>query len=360
MTQGEEAAGSRPDLILPKITFNAGLAGTLFYFLDNRPPSNVEFDTAASMSVLPERPFGLDVGIGFSRLTRPFTAYSGSRSANFYAEDRILPSATLRAQSRSGVLRGSLSYAPGFRFFENDAFAYLNTITQEVTGLAAWKFLPHTALVYEGTASFTRYNDLNDPFAVVTISDSNRFMSRLGINGAITPHFSARVLAGYAVGFYENRALNDFEDVIGEAAIAYKVDVHSFELGYGRTVSPSAIGGWMQEDRGFLQASTLLARVFAVTLRGLAGRAHYGRVLDSSGLPLGIDADTGLATSKRDDTRVEGGLHAEYRVTNWLAILADLSVLATLTDFRFRVDAPTPYPAQFVSYQGFGGLRVHY
>jgi hypothetical protein len=360
MTQGEEAAGAQAGPLLPKIAFNAGLAGTLFYYLDDRAPRNVEFDTEAGLSVLPERPLGFDVGVAFARTTRPFTVYTGSDANNFYANDRLTPRLALRGQSRSGVLKGSIAYAPTVDLYEADPFKYLNKLNHEVTARGSWKFLPFTALVYEGTIGATRYNDLTDNFAVVRISDSNRLQTRIGLQSALTPRFGIRALVGYAAGFYKDPLLNDYENGIGEAAVSYKFDVHSIELGYLRNVSPSSLGGWMQDDRGFLTASTLLGRVFAVTLRGGAGTAHYGRILDVNGGTLGIDRATGLATTKREDVRIDGGLHLEYRATNWLAIMADGSVIATLTDFQYTTARSVPITGQFVSYQAFGGIRFHY
>jgi hypothetical protein len=361
LTQGETAAGAQATTTLPKVAFNAGLAGTLFHYFNDRAPTNVEFDTDAALGILPDRPVGFDVTLAYVRSTRPFTQYGGSNDRNYYAEDRITPGFTLRAQSRSGVLKGSLAYTPVVDIFENQVFSYLNSASHDFTARAAWKFLPYTALVYDGTISARRYFDFNDPGQVVRLSNSNRLQSRLGINGAITPFLSARALVGYAMGDYFNRSLNDYEDVVGEAALTYKVDVHGFEIGYLRSVQASSIGGWMAEDRGYVQASTLLGHVFALTVQGGAGRAHYGRVVDVNGNPLGIDATTNAPTFKRDDTRIDAGVHAEYRATNWLAVTADFSTILTLTDFQFNISTNgLPYPAQFKSYQAFGGLRLHY
>jgi Putative beta-barrel porin 2 len=362
LLEGETGAAAQKTPIMPKVAFNAGLAGTFFYYFEDSAPANMEFDTDAVLSILPERPIGFDVSANYVRTTRPFTRYGGSSDRNYYAEDRITPGLTLRGQSRSGVLKGAITYRPLIDLFENDAFNYLNSLNHEVSGRTAWKFLPYTALLYDAGVTMRRYFDLTNPNSTVRLSDSNAFQNRLGINGNVTPFLALRALVGYAMGTYTDPVLNEYEDVVGEAAISYKVGAHGVEVGYLRSVQASSIGGWMQEDRGFLEASTLLARVFAITLRGGAGRAHYGRALDANGDPLGIDHNTGNPTDKRDDTRVDAGLHLEYRATNWFAITGDLSALVTLTDFDYPMTAPgtLPIPAQFVSYQAFGGVRFHY
>jgi hypothetical protein len=180
------------------------------------------------------------------------------------------------------------------------------------------------------------------------------------LNGAITNHIGARFLVGYAAGFFTEKLLNDYENVVGEAALNYRIDAHLFELGYTRTVQPSPLGAWMQQDRGYLSVETLFARVFALKVSGGIAHANYGRLLTATGGDPGFDTKTGANTDKREDLRGDAGVHAEYRATNWLAFMADFAVLSTKTDFRYRVEGREPFAAQFVSLQAFGGVRAHY
>lgn len=361
LSQGEDAAGVNAAAILPTVGFSLGAAGTLFHYFEKDAPTNVEVDADAALSILPERPFGFDLGGSYVRSIRPFGAFAGFDANNLYAVDRIRPNASVRAQSKSGVLKAAIGYAPTIEIFENSVYRYLSSQQHEISGTAAWRFLPYTALLYDGSVYFTKYPDSDDANARILVSPtSKRFQSRVGVNGAISNHFGGRLLMGYAVGLYEEKRLDDFEDAIGEAALNYRLDAHTFEIGYQRTVQPAALSGWMQQDRGFLSVDTLFARVFQLKVFGGAGKAKYGRLLDETGAPLGNDGNTGLPTSRRRDVRADAGVHAEYRATNWLAIMADYSMLVTLTDFRFNVGVSQPFPAQFITHQIFGGVRAHY
>jgi hypothetical protein len=357
-TEGEDAGGASGPM-LPAIAFNAGLAGTLFYYFEETAPKNVEFDTEASVSILPDRPAGFDVGIVYARSTRPFTAYTGSNSNNQYARDQITPIGTFRVQSRSGVLKASIGYKPIFTLFESNAFNYLNSANHQIVAGAAWKFLPYTALVYDGNLTLTRYLDPVTSNAVIQLTDSERFQTRLGLNGSITRHLSLRALVGYAVVNSTSTVFDDKEDVIGEAVLRFGSQTNSAELGYQRDVQFSNLGTWLQQDRGYLRTSFLLARVVALVLEGGVAHVNYGRILSSTGAALGVDRETGDPTFNREDVRFDAGVHGEYRVTNWLALMADFTALVNRTDFQFAVGAP-PYPAQFTTLQVFGGVRVHY
>lgn len=357
--EGEEAAGAAAAPSLPAIAFNAGLAATLFYFFEKDAPSNVEVDTTAALSVLPERPLGFDLGIDYGRNTRPFTAYTGTDDRQKYAFDRIRPQVNLRAQSRSGVLRGNAQYAPIVTIFEDPTFKYLNVIQHEVNVGSAWKFLPYTAFLYDAGLSFVRYDDPTQPQAVVRLTDSERFQTRVGLNGAVTPLLSVRALVGYAVVHNKIGQFDDKEDGVGEAVLAYGNQTASIEGGYQRTMQVVSIGSWMRLDRGYIKGSALLARSFSLNIEGGVGRAKYGKIIGANGAELGVDRDTNLPTFRREDLRIDGGVHAEYRATNWFAILGDFTAFATLTDYRFDA-GNVPLPAQFVSYQAFGGVRVFY
>jgi hypothetical protein len=362
LTQGEDSAGANPqDVVLPPVAFNLGASGTFFKYFEDTAPTNAEVDADGILSILPERAFGVDIGAAYTRAVRPFGQASGFTANNLFAIDTIKPVANLRAQSRSGVLRGALGYTPQIQIFENALYDFLSSTTQQVSASAGWKFLPSTALVYDGSFGYQQYKNSDNANVTLLLSrNAYRFQSRLGINGVFTNHISARVLVGYAVATFSERQLREFETVIGEAAINYRIDTSVFELGYTRSLDPSPLGAWMEQDRGHVSIETLFARVFAVKLSGGVAGANYGRLLNAQGGFLGFDKTTNQATDKRTDLRGDAGVHLEYRATNWLAIMGDFALLATKTDFSFGTVGVTPFAAQFLSLQAFGGVRVHY
>jgi hypothetical protein len=360
-SQGEDAAGAEGQLP-PPVAFDLGLAGTFFQYTKDGAPSNVEADTNANLSVLPERTFGFDVGAAYARNTRPFTQAGGNPGffSSKYAFDRITPSLLLRGQSRGAVLKGSVGYAPAVLVYENTAqFSYLNAVTHSIPLAASWKFLPYTALLYDGGVGYQQY--LKDrPTAAsgasIFLSDATRFHSRVGINGAVTTRLSLRGLVGYALINNSERLLSDREDVVGEAAATFAwAPGSNAEIGYLRSLDVSPLGGYMQQDRGYAKTTLLFAQAFQLAFDFGAAHVNYGRMLDANGDPLGSGG-----TTKRSDVRVDGGVHGEYRATSWLAFMADFTVLANITDFAFDRATATPFPAQFITLQGYGGARFHY
>lgn len=354
--EGENAAGAAAAPLPPPVAFDLGVAATYFYYFEKSAPSNAEVDLDGSLSILPERKVGFDVGATYGRFTRPFTAQVGGGN-NSYAYDRIRPSLTLRGQSRGGVLKGRIGFAPTFNIYEGQAFEYLEQYQYEVPVGLAWKFLPNTALLYDGSYSFNDYTQPDLARSSIFLSDSQRFQSRLGVNGAVTPRFGVRALVGYAVVLQDEDLLDDREDGVGEAAVIYSWSPKdNVEAGYQRLLEVANLGGWTQLDRGYLKSGMLFGGLFALNLEGGVAHVNYGRLLAPDGMPLGAGGVT-----HREDIRIDGGIHAEIRATNWLAFLADFSALATLTDFDYARGENVPvYPGQFKSFQVFGGVRAHY
>ncbi len=368
MSEGEDAGGA--GRVRPKIAFEGGAAASYFQYTNTQAQPNgarVGVDTDSKLQILPEHAVGLDLGFGYQRSIQPFTAqpFKGNFDRSTFA-----PSLRLRAGSSSRVLTSYVGYAPNITYFERRAtdFDYLNSARHNVDLGAAWKFLPHTALLFDGQLGFLRYmHDVSDPNNAVLLSDSTLVEARLGINGALTKRISLRLFAGYAAMVIENRLFSDYENAIGEAVLGYRFgQANQFDIGYIGKLSPSFIGGWMRVDRGFARMRTLIAGVFSLGLEAGAGYATYGRALRPNGVPgearaLGMNDDT-----ERQDVRIDGAVRAEYRLTNWLALMADFTAMANLTDFEYDrssasgIESAIPDPAEFLLFQAFGGVRAHY
>lgn len=370
--QGEDRKGNeRP---LPTVAFRGGAAATYFHYFRDDAPKNLEVDTDLWLGILPQRPFNIDLNLAYVRSVRPFTQNAFDKNA--YNFNGITPRARINFGSRSQVLTGYVGYAPRFTLYESEVFNYLNNLTHGAEAGASWRFLPNTALVYDANVDFQDYKK-DDPFntrSPVVFADNTRFRTRLGINGAVTRLLALRVMAGYAAVSIDDssddgRQLDNHEDVVGEAVLTYRfgpAQTSSFEVGYQRDVYSSALGGWNQIDRGFAALRSLLGGAFLLSLEGGATRIEYGRLLgydkEASAEPVALGAN---GDADRHDVRVDGALRGQYRVTNWLSFMADLSVQALLTDFRYAVftvdgSSPIPDPARFYTVTAFGGVRAHY
>lgn len=370
IAEGEDRAGqSRP---LPPIAFRGGLAATYLHYFREGAPKNVEIDTDLWLGILPQRPFNIDLSLAYVRSIRPFTQFAGNRDA--YRFDMVQPRARLNFGSRSQVLTGYVGYSPRVTLYESSVFNYLNNVAHGVEAGAAWRFLPYTALVYDGGLDFQNYSEDSSRVtrSPVVFADNKRFRSRLGLNGALTRLLSLRVLAGYALMQFNDAndgvRLDDHEDVIGEAVLGWRFGAgyaSLLELGYQRDIQSSALGGWARFDRGFATLRAPLARVFLLSLEAGASYVSYGRL-------WGYDRRDGTALvalgdnnkTERNDVRVDGAIRGEYRVTNWLSFMADFSVQAVVTDFDYAsyigTGSPVPDPARYLAVMAFGGVRAHY
>ncbi len=368
--QGGEDRGGPPPV--PFLTFKLGVAAHYLHYFIKTGPRDVGAEADLFLGIAQNRVVGIDISADYTRSVPPFTQNAGSRRA--YVFDSVQPRLRLNFRSRSQVVTSYVGYAPKYTHYESSTFDYLNNIQHNAEAGAAWRFLPSTALVYDAGFAYQDYTRFNRGDRDLLILSTNKiFRNRLGVNGALTNNLALRVLAGYAVGFFNNRELDDFEDGIGEAVLTYRFDPHVFEVGYQRDIQSSPIGSWYQTDRGFAKLGLLFARVFALGFEAGAGYARYGRMIryqnDTS------DVVTGLGVGddrSRTDVRVDGAVRAEYRATNWLAFMADFVVQSVITDFDFAVNsvpdpndpgAPArqiPDPADYTTYQIFGGVRAHY
>ena len=379
-SQGEDRDS---ELSLPALTFRGGLSATYFHYFVEGGPKNIEFDTDMMLGILPQRPVNFDVGISFLRSIRPFAqrrVIDDALIEKDYVFDIISPIARLNFGSRSKVLTGYVGYQPRVTIFESDVFNYLNNIQHGILAGAGWRFLPSTALVYDAQLDLQRYNDdfdtTNSP---VVFSDNMRLRMRLGLNGALTRRITFRALAGYAAGFFDDGLLDDFEAPVGEASLSFRfggAGAGNFTLGYLRDVQSSSMGGWVRLDRGSVGLSALIGGVFALGLEGGVAYVTYGRLAGRTApisSPPGVVTPiaptrnvTGLGEGNdydRNDTRLDGAVHAEYRATNWLAFTGDFSVQTILTDFDYAREvqgSAVPDPADFTAFSAFGGVRFHY
>ncbi len=370
-TEGEDRPG---DVRLPAIAFRGGASATYLHYFRDGAPRNLEVDTDLWLGIMPQRPVNADVRLNYTRSIRPFTQFAGPRNA--YDRNLIQPRLRINMGSRSQVLTSYIGYAPSITIFESPVFDYLNNIAHGVEAGVAWKFLPNTALIYDGSVFFQRYTekDAATTRSPVLYAASTNFRTRLGLNGAFTKSLALRLLAGYGlVAFDDNTVLDEHEDVVGEAVLGWKFgpgQSSGIDLGYYRDLTASALGGWIRSDRGAVTLRSMLGRAFALSLEGGAGRIAYGRLWgfnrgsDGAATPT-IQALGANGETHRKDTKLDGAVRAEYRATNWLAFMADFSVQTIITDFSYAAqvllaDRPIADPAGFVTWMAFGGVRVHY
>ncbi len=345
--QGEEREGSPPT-----VQFRGGLSAAYYiYFLDEAR-DNLEGNLDLSLTILPRRPFSISLIENFNRGIRPFTE-AGAIGGNYR---RIRNEAGIRFQysSPGQVLTANAGYTADVNVYEGDSFSFANSLTHNVMAGVGFLFFPETALIYDAKLSFTDY--FSDDSPSVFLSNSARFRTRIGINGALTNKVSFSVLGGYAAGFYDGNVLDDYDSVIAQVELRWNIsDTTRFLIGYDRDFENSVVGGSYRRDRGYTSFQLMVSSVFLLGIEGSVGLYDFGRVLDASGMAIG--------SGERSDVRASAQLFGEYRVTNWLGFNATLGYTGDFTDFSYnRVlgMATVPDPAKYNKFEAWLGVRAFY
>ncbi len=374
-TEGE-SAGAAPTP--PSVALRLGAGATYNYSLTDKVPSNVDVDSDLWLGIMPSNPVNFALGGSFTRSTRPFGQAIAFAKSNAYAVDVIKPTATLGLGTASKVLTGQIGYSPNVRLFESRTYEWLSTFGHQVDAGIGWKFFPQTAIVSSLTYQTNSYLKDKPASAAVLLSDGSAFKTRVGLNGAVTTNFVFKALAGYAVGFYDSLKLQEFEDVIGEVSLGYRIARdHSVNFGYNRDIVPSPGGAWVRTDRINAGAAMKFADTFSLTLEAGYGYLTYGRVVaavladgvDANGRPTKIDTGNVIGLGRNDSTRrrdhrIDAAIRAQYDVTRWLALIADATFQTVITDFDYNVARTSGTdladPAGYNAFQVYAGTRLHY
>lgn len=366
----------------PKVALTAGAAFIYSQFLMNAgvdsnslPPSqrtkvgrDFEYGIVADflLNIAPQRPWGLNLMDNLQRTAQPGLDPLVDAGLN-RIENRA--AAEIVHTRPGGLFDWRLGYAYGITHFENSPGASFasaqdfNNYRHELYTTGRWRFLPRTALVYNGSYWIQRYqNDLGG------LSNSRPLRTRIGLSGLFTDRFAVLALVGWGSSFYSNAGTGtrDFDSVIGQLEFRYFLSgsapeagtpspaSSSIAVGFTRDFLNSYIGNFQVRNRGYVSLSTLLGQRFLLTLDAGAAAMQYADILDRR---TGVTLVTSFTTLRADVT-----LFAEYRIKNWLGLNATYQFLGEFTDQKLPVDAlrVATYSMGFQRHQVFGGLRAFF
>jgi hypothetical protein len=377
----------RPDGTMappPSVTFSAGGAFIYSQFLMNagedtgatpatRNKLGRDFEWGIlgdlALNVSPGRPWGLNIFDNFQRTAQP-------------GLDPVVEAGLNRVENRAaaeivhtrpgGLLDWRLGYALGITYFEappsttetlsaND----FNATRHEIYTTGRWRFLPRTALVYNGSFGINNYNKESPG-----VANSRPIRSRIGLSGLITDRFAVLALVGWGASFYNNTigsGNRDFDSIIGQLEFRYFLNgsapaagstappaSSSFAVGFTRDFQNSYIGNYYVRNRGYLGLSTLLGQRFLLNLDGGAAVLQYADYLDRV---TGATMVTAFSTLRADAT-----LFLEYRLKDWLGLNATYQYLAEFTDQRLPANNQriVTFSMGFQRHQAFLGLRAFF
>jgi hypothetical protein len=149
-----------------------------------------------TLDVLPGRPFGFDMYGDFVRTAEPSNLID---EGSAFDRDSLRLGVGVNWRPGGGLFEWRLGYELYYHFFERDTWTDLNNSQHTIMTRGRFRFLPRTALIYDGRVTFLRYSD--------TASQNNGEVlnSKIGINGLITHHFGLLAMAGWAASLRADR-----------------------------------------------------------------------------------------------------------------------------------------------------------
>ena len=338
------------------VRFRGGLSISGYHFFIDRAKDNVGGDLNLDLTINPHGTFTFRIYENFGRAIRPFTDSGGMSDDITYGRNQNVAGAEVSIRSRADILKLRAGYELGYEFFDDDVFDYVDNLSHRIGLDASFRFFPNTAIVNANLLEFQTYpNSGDEPASLVT--NSTRYTSSVGINGAFTNTLSATILGGYSVGFYSNG--DDYESIVARVEGRWQPQQDArLALGYERRFRPSFVGNFFREDKGYFTAQTLLGGAFLLGFETSAA-------LYNSGVVLAPDAMTPLGTqAEREGVRVEAKLFAEYRLTNWLGVNTSLRYIADFTDYQYGDPGgagalPDP-AAAYQKFEAWLGVRAFY
>lgn len=302
--------------------------------------------TGLQLDILPERPVGADASLAFTRIVQP-------------NNDPLLPPAFSREiyQGELGVIwrpggkkmSWRLAYGATYTRFELDTFTGYDNLAHGLITAGHWKFLPRTALLYEGRLGFVSYSD-----NASALADSKPISTKLGLAGLLSNHVSLLTMIGWLATFYEPVAgtTQDYDGPIGQLQLTYypspqpeapvgatAVGLSSVAVGYLRSVDNAYLGNYVRRDRVYTDLSYFVGGVVVLSLQG--GISALSRPSATIGDTPGPNDRIPAFTEQRADATA----FAEWRTSNTLGINATLVYSGALKNQLVRARAEDTVPA---------------
>jgi len=357
-SQRKEGAPAPP----PAVAFNAGAALIYSEFLSNSDKlgRSREFGVAADLAAAfaPGRPVGFNLYDNFTRTVQPSLDPDPTTSLD---RDTNRAAGELVFTKPGGLLDWRFGYAFGFTYFEQPLAQQLNNTTHEVYTRGRWKFLPRTALVYDGNLQVINYSQ-----APNGLSDSTPLRTRIGLSGLVTDRMSLLLLAGWGASFYRDRAAagEDFDSVIGQAELRFYLtgaapeagtaqpSLSSIAIGFTRDFANSYLSNYYEQDRGYLNVNALFAQRFFLSVNAGVAAIHYAQVHDrTSGR---------LVAGPFTDARIDASVFGEYRVRDWLGFNATFQAINEGSSTLLDYGGGNVLSMKFTRIQALGGVRAFF
>ncbi len=364
-TLGSQRRGEGDQGAPPKLNFRAGVFGsyneliaTDSQFSDTASDQR-HFNAGANfaLDILPQRPWGFDLYGDYLRTVEPSNSLVTDQA---FDRDSLRLGLGVNARPGGGLFEWRLGYEIMYHYFERTAFQDLNNAEHFVKTRGRWRFLPRTALLYDGQIGFLRYSDS------LTQNDAQTVRSRIGVNGLITNSFSLLAMAGYSASFYEstNVQQRNFEGPVAHAELKWfllpqpqlqpgdaTVGLASIAAGYIRDYANSYLGDYYRRDRGYANFQYFIGGMVLLSAEGGLSHLTHSDSFFQNGA---------LKNASFGENRVDATAFVEYRPSDTVGLNLTGRYNAALDDNLVRTNPADPTQTdnlQFSRYEVWLGAR---
>ena len=348
----------------PALNFRAGVWASYNEIIpSDAPPSedeavrdqrHLDVGANARFDILPSKPVGGDIYADFLRTGEPSNV---TVTEVAFDRDTLRVGAGVAWRPGGGLFDWRFGYEVAFNYFEKETFQPYNNFQHGIVTRGRWRFLPRTAVLFDGEYTFVRYTQDD-----TTQTDGDWVQARVGINGLITSKLAFLAMLGWNSSYYESNGIYEAQNYNGYVAQgelkwfllpppsseSASVGLSSIAAGYTRSFSNSYLGSFYLSDRGYVGLNHFLGGVFVATLQGGYSRLNYP---DSTFVNTAGDVE--VAPSFGQDV-IDARLFGEYRFSD---------VFGVNTTFIYEQVISPPYPStppeplEYTRWQLWLGLR---
>ncbi len=325
-TLGEERRGG----VDPKVKFSAGAYVSYHEVIaadsansDVSEQRNAGVGADARLEMFPKGKVGFDALAAYVR-TIDTDGSSDDLAGDGFNRDTVRGGAGLTWRPGGGLFEWRTGYNVTYNYIEDSDFDYLTNLHHQIHTRGRWKFLPRSALLFDGSYNFVRYVQDSSPQ-----NDGDNVHARIGFHGLVTYHLALLGMLGWASSFYENTAstisARQYDSFTVNAEARWFImprpnleettavtGLSSIAAGYNRSFNNSYQGSFYQRDRVYAQFNMFLLGALYGGIELGASRIGYPEVDANPGANV-------LPSPAITQMRFDGRLFAEYRITDMFA-----------------------------------------
>lgn len=349
---------------LPTANFRAQLALPIHVFFPLSSPdtvsrlSNLGINAGFRLELFPGRTWQFNIADDFTRMVQG--GPEGGLSLAAFNRDVNRGNVELVFAPNGGILDVRIGYTNQVTIFESSQFSFFNVMQHEIAIRNRWRFLPKTALMFEGiVAPIAYFNTTGSPvglFSGVPIS------GRFGLNGLFTERFGLLALVGFGATDYVDG--DNAETVIAQVEARWIISpTSSLRLGLQRDIQPSFVTNYLIRNRAYLNWGQSFSGRFLVSSEISAGINQYGFAADPSGAPSSFYSGAGVGTDGRFNTvRIQASAFGEYRFSDVFGVNATVQYSGNIPmgDVMATAGMGGPLSIAWHKFEAFIGARVNW